>query len=191
MSSPLYFFPRVHIDRFANGSRPNRKLLADVGLLDSLGDLTDVQAQCCLNDITSKGPGGMSGLMMVVNSPAKTRPQTRIVYAPDFQTWHHVVGADAVDEKSPQLWIGVDKEEPVCASDLQRTRAKPNGYELDIDSPDTWIVPVIRRPDGSTDLPSSMGWDAAGNYAEAIKPQYRQLWDDTAEVVEWFSGAGF
>src|SRR5688572_16828952 len=109
MAAPVYFFPGVKKKAFAAGNKPNQSLLRERGLDSVLGELADLDRQTCCNDLPGTGPGGASGLMLSVAPLAGRELGSRVTgYHPELQAWHHVVDAGDV-----QLWIGLDKEEPV------------------------------------------------------------------------------
>lgn len=181
MAAPIYFFPKLTRQAFAAGDKPNPRILLERGLLDVLGDVPSLEHDTVCTEIVGSGPGGASGVLLSVKPPRgrDIGPRNHGYFA-QFQDWHHVVDAGDL-----QLWIGLDKEHPVTPADIQRP--KPcDGRALDLADGAVWTIATVRRPNDTSELPQDLGWDDRGNYRETVKPQYRALWDDTAEVIEWF-----
>jgi len=182
MSAPLYFLPKLHAaDLITQDKRLKASVLRERQLFDLFGDVANVEAECSIFDLKSKAPGGHSGLLLCA---CGTRPPTRLGYYPDFQEWKPVGKA----EDAP-YWIGLDKESAPTPEDLVRS-AGGAGYRCELADGREWIVPVIRRPDGSTELPRDLVWDDAGVFQEQVQVRYQQIWERTEEALEWFR-AGF
>ncbi|MDE3149666.1 MAG: hypothetical protein KGL37_09380, partial [Acidobacteriota bacterium] len=67
------------------------------------------------------------------------------------------------------------------------------GYRHRLADGGLWDIPLIRRPPAMsqlvpgaplTGLPQDIGWDDEGKFCETIKPAYRQLWEDSAEICD-------
>lgn len=197
MAPPLYFFARRQLGDVVRDGRLLPSLLSE-SKLDATFDDVSSAAQCCVNEITTHGPGGASGVM-VVTLPASGETPKRIGYSPDFQTWRQAT-------KTPDgkdLWIGVDREHPPTPADLLRTGAVGSltgelvaahrGYTMTLADGNPWMVPVIRRHAAVASrghrlsaLPTDLGWDLEGRFVEQLKPAYQHLFDDAGALVELF-----
>jgi len=178
MAAPLYYLPGLHAAdiRRADGQL-RREQFARLGLTHVTCDVRDVRAEMSLNDLTGIGPDGKtSGLIFAVLRKDKDILGARGTrYAPQFQTWH---------DCGP-FWIGLDNEQPPGADDLARP-LEHAGYRVTLGDGAEYCIAIARRPDGTSELPRSLGWDAEGNYTERVKADYRQLWDDAGRAIEWF-----
>ena len=175
---PVYFLPNLTKEQLAPGERLDHSVLRARGIGDVFADcdFRDV----LINQPSGLGPGQHSGLYLCYLVPGTGAIPDRTGFYPDEQEWHQVGDGELV-------WIGVTKASPPTAADLVRKRVF-HGYYVTLADAENWAVPVIRRPDGSTQLPCDMIFDAAGNVVEPIKRQYVEYWDETAEVAEWFFG---
>jgi hypothetical protein len=118
----------------------------------------------------------MSGIVIGYKSPATDIPK-RIGYYPAEQTWTPIGDGTGA-------WIGLDTASPPTPDDLRR-REFHVGYSLELGDGNEWMIPVIRRPDGTTSLPCDMVWDAAGEVQQPIKRSYERFWNDSAIIAEW------
>lgn len=173
---PLYFLPGLTKDQLAPQERLDRSVLRARGLADVFADCD--YRDCLLNEPSSLGPGDKSGLYLTYQVPVTCELPRRTGYYPDEQEWHPVGDGSL-------LWIGIDKSSPPTAADMVRKRIY-HGYYFTLADDQQWAVPVIRRPDGSTELPCDMVFDAAGNVVEPIKRAYVSYWEESADVAEWF-----
>jgi len=189
MAAPFYFFAgRSRNDLVDPGTHRFRAApLASAGLDETWRDVTAPDEQGSIQELTGKGPGGKSGLLVTIFPPSGETPK-RLGYYPDFQRWLQV------DEA---LWIGIDREQPPTSEDLRRVGKLQRGYEMTLADGGAWTIPVVRRPPiavergyRASDLPHDIGWDLARNFVETLKPDYQALWDDTAELCELFFGDG-
>lgn len=199
MAAPLYFFPRKQladvVDAQADRFRPS--ILRECGLEETFADVASVRGQTSTNELTGHGPGGASGVITTL-LPASGRCPLRIGFHPDFQSWQPAV--------SEMLWIGTDKEHPPKPEDLLRSGAvlidegqilPPHaGLSLELGDGHRWTVPIVRRPaiaaeagHAVTSLPMDLGWDESGRFAETIKPKYLALWNDAAEICDFYFAA--
>lgn len=197
MAPPLYFFARKQLGDVARDGRLLPSVLADCRLTDAFADVSSVD-QCCLNEITTHGPGGASGVLLTV-LPFSGETPKRVGYQPDFQKWTLAL-------KNPsgvELWIGVDREHPPTPEDLLRVassrspagelRPAHKGYWLTLADGHRWTVPVLRRPPivekhgrSLSELPRDIGWDLEGRYVESLKPQHQSLFDDAGVLCQLF-----
>lgn len=171
MAQPLYFLPGLFRQNAFSGERIAASTLRERGIE---GIFADVAAQQTgYSEVKGQGPGGRSGTILYYQTPeGKIPPLTQ--YAPHRQEWHEV---------SELLWIGIDIDNPPTPGDMARNKVHP-GYRLDV-AGDAITVPIIRRPDDSTELPRDMYWDK-GTPTQAIQKAYRKYWEASAEVLNWF-----
>jgi hypothetical protein len=163
---PVYFLPNVSPGQVVDATGPagkiNRKVLQAHGLLGIFGDLRGK------GDITiSNGKvEGKSGCLLAYGAPDKfTNPAS-------------------LEWIEGPAWIGYDKDNPPTEEDLRRKRLV-GGYKIEGEDGQSWQVPIIRRPDDSTELPCDMYYEV-GVLKEPVKEAYKEFWDATAEVASWF-----
>jgi len=150
--------------------------LAERGLIETFADVPYVDIT--QNEVPGVGPGGKSGVIITYKSP-KTDVPHRLGYRADEQEWHPIGDGSL-------LWIGYLKHDPPTAADMER-RKTFTGYEIELaDGCGKWLVPICRRPDGSSELPRDMYWDAAGRKVTPVKKAYDAIWQDTAPALGWF-----
>lgn len=177
MSQPLYFLPDIHTAALVgpDGSL-SRTFLRSRGLDELFADVTNVNVDCAVTALAARGPGGKSGQILVYQTPSGELPG-RIGFYPQQQEWLEV-GDGA-------YWIGIDPAAPPTAEDLRRPGRRHPGYVLESDRGE-WAVPVIRRPDDSTELPCDLYHDPrTGELREPLKEAYRQYWEETGEVIHF------
>lgn len=172
MSQPLYFLPNVRWT-FGQNIAITRSIIREAGLTDIFSDVSEDHVG--FNEISGKGPNGSSGTIIFYRD--NREPPRRMGYYEGEHDWHQVGDGS-------KCWIGIDKLSPPRPEDLCR-RTIHEGYNLELADGRRWQIPVIRRPDGSTGLPTDMIFDAAGKYSEPIKPAYQKYWESSAEVCEW------
>jgi len=178
MAPPIYFLPKAaRADLCPGGRRLLRPKLAELDLVRQLGDIRDARAELWLLDLTTRGPGGHSGLLLCA-LPFEQPPPPRLDYAPDFQTWTQL---------GEGLWAGLDNERTPTPADLRRRRPLLEGYSVPI-AGTTWSVPVIRDPYGASGLPCDWHYTAEGEVEEKIRPEFREFWEKTADVADLFYG---
>jgi hypothetical protein len=179
MSQPLYFLPNLRAAQCENVAL-RRAMLKERDLTEVFADVPMVEQS--LFDVTGRGPGDKSGCILAYQTPAGDVP-TRLGYYPNEQTWTPVGDGSLV-------WIGIDPSDPPKPADLAR-RKQYASYGVTCGDGNQWAVPVIRRPDDSTDLPTDMVWDATGRFIEPIKPAYQSFWTEAAEFSAWYYGGGY
>lgn len=174
MAQPLYFLPGLR--KAAVDSVPlMRGVLKERGLTDVFADVA--HEHICVNELTGRGPGDKSGCVICYQTPSGSIPR-RLGWYPKEQSWTPVGDGSL-------LWIGLDTAEPPGPDDLAR-RTAYGGYWIELADGNEWLVPLIRRPDGTTRLPCDLIWDASGCCVQPIKPRYQAFWESTAEVHTWF-----
>lgn len=177
---PLYFLPNVQRDALVGpDGRLVRQVLADWGLAEVWRDVI-AQDDITSAEVKGQGPGGKSGLIVAALAGGDRRPPLPMGFYPAVQDWQPV-GDDA------GLWIGLSTTAPVRPDDLARRR-QSGGYAIAMaNDAGTYCVPVIRRPDETSELPADIYWDRAGRFVEAVQEEYRALWEITAEILVWFT----
>lgn len=186
MSAPMYFLPGLQRQQLCPGGKLVQSFVRDRGLAEVFRDVT-TEDQVALSNL-SAGPGGKPGCLVVV-LPTDASRRFCCAYAEADQRWH---------QANDGLWVGIEKKEPPQPEDLQRPKLHA-GYEIDLADGGSWLVPVIRRPQGvceragirATELPRNLRWDAEGVLQETLKPSYRLYWDAAGEVADhFFDGDG-
>lgn len=162
---PVYFLPNVPTSQVVDGTDPtgkiNRKTLQSHGLLGIFADLRGKQDL----SITNAKVKGKSGCLLTYGAPDKFTN-------PNSLEW--------IEETA---WVGYDPENLPTEEELRRKR-QVGGYRLEMAGQE-WLVPIIRRPDDSTELPCDMYYDN-GVLKEPVQTAYREFWEETAEVASWF-----
>lgn len=173
MCQPLYFLPDLRAAA-AEGIPLRKQVLKERGLLEVFADVPYVEQP--LNELKGRGPDGLAGCILYYQTPNGQIPR-QSGYCPKEQQWTPVGDGSL-------LWIGVDTAEPPKPEEMARKK-QYGGYRITLGDGD-WLVPTIRRPDGSTELPTDMVWDSTGRLIEPIKPLYQAYWEETKEVATWF-----
>lgn len=154
-----------------------RAMLKERGLADTFSGLA--LEEMPLMELPGRGPDNKAGCILGYQTPSGDVPR-RLGFYPKEQSWTPVGDGSLV-------YIGVDTAEPPKAFELARKEQYP-GYVIPIGETGEWIVPVIRRPDGTTELPRGFVRNVAGVQEQVIKAAYRRYWDDSAGAAEWFFG---
>jgi len=169
MAQPRYFLKDVKPDgrgSIANGGNLDQSILRDMGLVETFSDvrLEDIAR----NPVLGNGPDGHSGTVITYQTPSGELP--KIIGYDESLNWTQV---------HDQLWVGIDPSDPPHPQDLVRKK-RFTGYNQD-----QFSCAIVRRPDGSTELPCSFRFYNVGNQ-EVVHDGYRALYDDLAQAVEWF-----
>lgn len=175
MSQPLYFLPGVNWQRGQSLSI-TRSIIREAGLAEIFNDVSEDHVGW--NCLAGRGPDDKSGTIIFYVD--NREPPKRLGYYPDEQHWQ------AIGDGS-QLWVGIDPSLPPTPDELKRKRTH-SGYTIELGDGNRYEIPVVRRPDNSTNLPTDMVFDAAGKLQEPIKPAYEKYWEASAEVCQWFFG---
>jgi hypothetical protein len=177
MTQPLYYLPGCTQETLLDPSRRlRRNVLEARGILDIFADVYEWGADCGGVDLTGKGPDGKTGLILYYQTADGRSPKLG-GYHPQLQQWRPIGDGSLA-------WIGIDSSDPPTAKDYRRKRLYA-GFE--VESPiGTIVVPIVRRPDHSTELPTDLEWDQAGNVVTPIKATYAKHYDDMREVLGWF-----
>jgi hypothetical protein len=176
---PLYFLAGVTKATLEPGSRLCRSLLAARGLAEVFADVGE--GDYAASELSGRGPGDRPGTILSYITPAGSAAR-RLGFYPDEQQWTQV-GDD--------VWLGLDPADLPTPEDLRRKR-QCDGYLVELADGRRYVVPVIRRPDGSSDLPRELVINPlTGRLEEPVKDRYRRYWDASAEVASWFFTEGF
>jgi len=180
---PLYFLAGVTPATLTPGNgqhvRLCRSLLSSRGLADVFADVAEGEYSSF--ELPGRGPCDRVGTILAYNTPAGQAPR-RLGYWPEEQQWTQV-GDD--------LWIGIDPAGPPTPEELRRKR-QFDWWQAVLGDGAKYSIPVIRRPDGSTGLPTELYvHPLTGRLEEPIKARYRRYWDESAEVADWFFNGGF
>ncbi len=170
---PLYFLPDETLRSVLKDGLILRDVLAKHGIADSFSDVQGPKAGDCDAADCAAGPEGLKGVILAYKRPDGKGP------APHYQErgWDWAKCRD-------NLWIGTQGQ--VTSEDLQRPRGY-DGYAIPLADMGQWLIPVIRRDDGSTELPRVMDWDDAGAFTETIREKYRDFWETTRDVLVWLT----
>lgn len=173
---PLYFLAGVDAANLAPGNRLNRSILESRGIAEAFSDVGDGDHAC--SQLSGRGPGDRSGCILSYITPAGQAAR-RVGFYPDEQQWTQV-GTD--------VWIGIDFADRPKPDELRR-RQTSDGYWVELADGQRYAIPVIRRRDGSSNLPTDMATNPlTGRFEESIKPRYAKYWEQAAIAAEWFFG---
>lgn len=177
MTQPLYFIPNIEARDLIKAQRLNRDVLRAHGLEEVFADLTreeDVSVQ----ELRTGGPLKMGGVLLCyLKEGTRDVPQNLGTYD----------GINKWEVRDPQFkaLIGWNPDQPPTPEDLRRKRMH-RGYLIEGADGNEWQVPIIRRPDDSTELPRDMYVNGDGRLHEPVKEQYREYWEETELVCGWF-----
>jgi hypothetical protein len=172
MTQPLYFLPSLTWTRDQTEAT-TRLILKDRGLSEIFRDVK--RDEIGFQELAGRGPDDKSGSIIWYSD--NREPPRRCGYYKTEQDWHDC-GA---------FYIGIDTASPPTPADLRRKREHA-GYPLELADGNQWMIPVVRRPNDTTELPTDLYVDAAGNLCEPIKPAYQKYWEAGKEVCEWVYG---
>lgn len=178
MAPPLYFLGRTDRAELFGQGGPNRAALGRYGLDVTLADCTR-STDLAIVELSGRGPGDQPGVVLCAlpgDGQGGTRAPRRIGYYPAEQAWQQI---------GPQLWLGLDTAGPPAAADLARRRLR-HGYAVTLLDDLTVSVPVIRRGDGTTELPRACNWGPDGQFCERPKPEFVPLFESLAAVCGLF-----
>jgi len=171
----------MSIAGFAPRGTVSREILASRGLAESWRDVRtlDDVARC---EVIGAGPDGHPGLCVSALPVVVREPPRRLGFYPDEK-------AIVWEQLGPDLWGAIDREFPPTPEDLARPKLTA-GHAVMLDDGRMWVVPVIRRFDGGCGLPQRAWWDSSGQFCLDPKPDYRELWEMSAEAEALFSTPG-
>lgn len=174
MSQPLYFLRNIQHDG-ANGIAPgghfNRDLLEEFGIADTFRDCEGVGIDCGACP-TNGGDDveGWSGIILFYQQPDGLKLPSHTGYGRGNIQW---------TKMSEKLFIGIDKDDPPKPHEMARKK-QFSGYFHE-----EWMIPIIRRPDDTTELPCSFRFYNVGR-KEVIHDKYRDVYDRFGKVADWF-----
>jgi hypothetical protein len=178
VAQPLYYLPGVSRKALAPDGNLVRSILGSRGIGDTFRDVIGIAADCGITDVTGTGPDGGSGCILCYQTLDGSLPEST-GFDPDKQTWTEAEGVDG------GLWLGLTNDSPPTPEDMRRKK-QIGGYSFPLGDGQTWTVPVLRRPDDSTELPTGMVIQPDGSIDEPVKAAYRQLWEDAGKIVGYF-----
>lgn len=177
MAAPIYFFPSTPLSAIVKNGQLDHEFFKRRGVAKSFTGERDARASVSIIEITGKGPGGHSGVLItpLVNG----QPPLRLGFFPDFQTWHEKpAGCDA--------WVGIDKEYPPTPGDLQIGQLL-RGSDVQLGDGNLWRVPIVRTPFsrdqmGRSSLPRDFVYDADGIATGVRQASSDHLWELSGQV---------
>ncbi len=169
MAGFLYHLPGLTRDKLAPGGVFSRSLLAARGLAEILSDVTNCPDHATVANVDRQGPDGGPGCIVAANPPRT------MGYYPRQQEWQQVDGVDG-------CWLGYDKGEFPKPEDLERP-ATIAGYGPTLGDGNAWTIPILRRPDDTTELPRDLIGKANGTVEMPVSRRYRKLWEDSVDDV--------
>jgi hypothetical protein len=131
-------------------------------------------------ELSGNGPGGLAGCMLCYQTPDGRMPRAWGNKLIDSLPWSPVGDGSL-------LWIAIDPADPPRPDELARPR-RCRGYEIELGDSQKWHVPVIRRPDGSSLLPSAFSRDTAGRRIEKLRAEFTAHFEAFRGVAEWMYG---
>jgi hypothetical protein len=181
MAQPIYFLPNVEARDLVKAQKLHRPVLQAAGIDELLADVVH-EGDVAIMPWSKKGPGGHSGtfLCALKENPTRDIPEHWGFY-PQHQKW---------EVRTPGLktsaYIGWNPDQPPTPEDLRRKRMY-GGYVLTLGDEQPWQVPIIRRPDDTTELPCHMHLGNAGELVERVKASYQRFFDELAIVHQWLT----
>ena len=172
MSQPLYFLSGIERSEIEGKSGLDRQIINEFGISHIFDG---IPLDKTFRSNANHGPGGKSGGIIGYQTPTGDVPRLNCFDA-KLQDWTEV---------DDGLWIGIDRDNPPTASDLARPEMH-TGYMATLNG-DTYTIPIVRRPDGSTELPRDF---KVKPWREVIKARYREQWDQAGRVLEWIAKGG-
>lgn len=168
----LYFVPDL--------SKPQvtREWLRSSPLCEVLRDVWERSEGWRLLHITecNRGPNGQRGILLAAN-PCD---EQGAFYVEDQQDWRDV----------GSHWIGIDRRYKPTAESLRRRRLVP-GIEVELATGGVWVLPIIRKPNSETVLPSMpciplVQTSGRGVPAARIPERYQGIWELTGRLFNWY-----
>jgi len=159
-------------------NKASRAALVDAGVGHLVEDLDQEQTALAviLGDVVQHGPDGGGGCCLALKTSSGELPERFGVHL-DQQTWHAPLCGD--------VWLGTVNGHPPAPADIQRPSAI-GGRTPKLEDGQKWAVPTLRRPSGDSDLPSGYRLSGDGSVEKVLSGRWRQLWDESAEVLEHF-----
>lgn len=178
MAAPLWFFANTAkadlVD--AQSGQINLDLLRERGVAGPFVDCRP--GEFASPELRTTGPGNHGGTILDPAPPDRRSP--RCGFYPDAQEWTDLGNG---------VWIGRDLLSPLKPADVARRAIHP-GYDVRLASGDRWTVPIVRVPTGGTTLPYNFWRDATGQFHQAVKPAYQELWERASAIFEIVQASG-
>lgn len=121
------------------------------------------------------GPDGKCGCYLYPIPETGNLPRTH-GYDPETQEW----------EDHDGYWLGTDTENRPTPPELVRPTVV-SGYEYQLGDDWDWICPVIRRPDGTPNIPQAWGENGSG-FVETVLTQWDWAWKLSERIWNVFVG---
>lgn len=177
MAQPLYFLPGLDTSALVVNGKLSRDVLRERGIADVFADVITCPGDGGASNI-SKGPDNRSGCILYYGRGSDGNAPQLSGYHPHGQTWHRI---------NDGLYIGLANDSPPTPEDMRRKKQIP-GIAWELNGAD-WLIPIIRRYDGSTELPRAMVWGADGAIQEPVRAEYMDRWEKASEIADWlFAG---
>jgi hypothetical protein len=174
---PIYFLPNLRAAEAE--SQPQRPaILKARGLAEVFTGVPFDCAPCY--ELKGNGPGGLPGCVLCYQTGGGHIPKHWGQHSLLELPWSPIGDGSL-------LWLAVDPAERPMPEELARKRLC-RGYDLELGDGQRWKVPVIRRPDGASYLPSAFVRDAAGRRTEKLRAEYQAHFDAFREAACWFYG---
>ncbi len=151
----------------------NPSMIAEHGLATLCGEDTPM-----FRDVLEHGPDGGNGVLCYwehMNSPERNHEPA--IVDTTRQEWRPAKANG--DQQAGRYWIGWDKSRPVRPSDILRRRSHVSTPVI-LEDGNEWLIPIAKQ------LPQVLGLDERGMVAGRIKDQYREFWDQSWKVLDWF-----
>jgi len=171
MAGFLYYIPEV------DPSQVSPSLLEGRGVTLSLRDLFS-NWQPSHNVTVAPivhGPDGKSGCYVYPIPQTGNLPRTH-GYDPETQEWEDCDG----------YWLGIDTENRPTPPELIRPTVV-SGYEYRLVDDWEWICPVLRRPNGTPNIPQSWG-ENGQEFVEKVLIQWEWAWKLSEKIWNVFIG---
>jgi hypothetical protein len=177
MAQPIYFLPGLHVTDADD--RPKRSgILSARGLAEIFAGVP-LDLQPCY-ELSGNGPGGLAGCMLCYQTPDGRMPRAWGNKLIDSLPWSPIGDGSL-------LWLAIDPADPPRPDELVRSR-RCRGYDAELGDGQKWHVPVIRRPDGSSFLPSAFSRDTAGRRIEKLRAEFQSHFEALRPAAEWLYG---
>ena len=127
---------------------------------------------------TTKGPDGNSGVMCAFPPNGRDNAKIDITFN-ENQIWRD----------AGKYMVGYDKNHKPKPKDLERGEVF-GGYGLTLGDGNQWVIPVVRRINGDSALPSRLKFDATtGGWIKGdVMPVYKKLFNLTCELFDRIKG---
>ena len=174
MAGFLYYFPDV------DPSQVSPSFLEGRGLSLAFRDLLQPGNWQPSHNVTIApivhGPDGKGGCYVYPIPETGNLPRTH-GYDKETQEWWDC----------GEYWLGIDTENRPTPPELVRPTVV-TGYDYRLGDDWDWMCPVIRRPDGTPNIPQSWGENGSG-FVEKVLMQWEWAWTLCEKIWNVFIGA--